>query len=104
MSDRTLRDVASFVRSKNAGPFAVTIDIFFAEETVYRAVRWSGLLSESRIADIYGVPQESVRLFAVDQALAIKISLPRPVAAGDFGDSDVAGGQQFLPLLDLVLA
>jgi hypothetical protein len=44
---------------------------------------------------------EDVLLFYCDNALAIKISIPRPRFSGDLGDSDVFGGQQFAPLVDL---
>ena len=47
------------------------------------------------------VPPEDVQLFHVDNALAIKVSIPRPVFSGDLDDSDVFGGQQYAPLVDL---
>jgi hypothetical protein len=31
----------------------------------------------------------------------VKITLPRPLSAGDVGDNDVAGGQQFARILDI---
>jgi hypothetical protein len=36
-----------------------------------------------------------------DAALAIKVSFPRPQSSGSMRDSDVYGGQQYAPLLDL---
>ena len=44
-----------------------------------------------------------VRIFEFEPALAIKISVPRLLPGGAPGDSDVAGGQQFAPLLDIPL-
>jgi hypothetical protein len=103
MSGRTLRDCASFVRSKNSGPFTVTIDIFFATQADFRSAVDSAAMTPAAVAPLYGVSEDQVRRFEIEQALAIKFTLPRPIAAGDFGDRDVAGGQQFLPLLGLVV-
>jgi hypothetical protein len=98
-----LRDIAVFVRSKNAGPFVLTIDIFFGSQADCRRVLESEILSERNIASIYRIDASSVRLIHVAQSNALKISIPRPLAAGDVGDRDVAGGQQFAPLLDLTV-
>jgi len=35
---RTVGGLADLVRSKNAGPFWQTIDVFFADDETYRAV------------------------------------------------------------------
>jgi hypothetical protein len=96
-----LRDLAVFVRSKNAGPFVLTIDIFFADEAACRRVLDPGVLAAERVAAIYRIPTEGIRVIHVAQANAIKLSIPRPLVAGDVGDCDVAGGQQFAPILDL---
>lgn len=98
-----LRDIAVFIRSKNAGPFVLTIDIFFDSQADCRRVLASKVLSESNIASIYRIETSSVQLIHVAQSNALKISIPRPLAAGDVGDRDVAGGQQFAPLLNLMI-
>ncbi|MFC1935705.1 DUF4387 family protein [Chloroflexota bacterium] len=46
---------------------------------------------------------EDILFFECDNALAIKFSIPRPVFSGDLEDSDVYGGQQYAPLLDIEL-
>jgi hypothetical protein len=38
-----------------------------------------------------------------DSARAIKVSFPRPRTSGSPYDSDLFGGQQYAPLLDLVV-
>ncbi|HWF57903.1 MAG TPA: DUF4387 family protein [Candidatus Dormibacteraeota bacterium] len=38
MGRRSIADVARLVRSKNAGPFWLTIDVMFDDDDVYRAV------------------------------------------------------------------
>ena len=96
-----LWELARLVRSKNAGPFTLTIDIILGDAATYRRVKRSGLINRRLLAGLYGVPEETVLLFEHDRALALKPSFPRPVASGDPDVSDVFGGQQHGPLVDL---
>jgi len=96
-----LAELASLIRSKNAGPFELTIDIMFDDGRVYERVKRSGALSREVIARSYGVAIDDVRFFQSDSALAIKASIPRPVIQGDIGDSDGHGGQQYAPLMEI---
>ena len=52
-------------------------------------------------AELYGVPEEQVTLVAYGPALAIKATIPRPVASGDLADTDVFGAQFYGPLVEL---
>jgi hypothetical protein len=96
-----LWQLAKLVRAKNAGPFTLTFDILFADAATYRQVKASGVISRELFARVYRVPVEAVQFFAHDRALAFKASIPRPAASGDPEDSDVFGGQQHGPLVDL---
>ena len=96
-----LWESASLIRSKNAGPFILTLDIMFADRDAYEKVRDSGVLDRNLVAAIYGVPVEDVDGYECDNALALKFSMPRPLPQGDFGDGDMHGGQQYAPLLDI---
>ena len=96
-----LADIASLMRSKNAGPFMLTIDIMFDDLSVYERVKESGALSRAVVAEKYGLLENKVMFFYCDTALAIKASIPRPITQGDIGDSDGHGGQQFIPLMDI---
>lgn len=96
-----LAELASLIRSKNAGPFELTIDIMFDDARVYDRVKQSGALSREVIARSYGVAVDAVRFFESDSALAIKASIPRPTVQGDIGDSDGHGGQQYAPLMEI---
>lgn len=98
---KTLADVAKLIRSKNAGPFWLTLDVMFDDLETYEAVRDQRVLTVELISSLYGQSAEHVRVFAHDAALAIKVSLPRPHSSGSPMDSDVFGGQQYAPLLDL---
>jgi len=97
----TLASLARLIRSKNAGPFVLTFDIMFEDEARYRRVRDSGVMTCERIAELYNLPVQKVRLFFCDRALAIKASIPRPITQGDLGDADGHGGQQYAPLMDI---
>lgn len=99
----TVKDVAALVRSKNAGPFWLTLDVMFNDEESYRRAKRSSLVDAQYIAELFSLPASDVKVFEHDIALAIKVSIPRPVSSGSAADSDVFGGQQYAPLLDLPL-
>ena len=99
----TIADLAVLVRSKNAGPFWLTIDIMFDDPISYRRVRDSGVINRSGIARMYRRDPADIIVVNHDAALAIKISFPRPQSSGSKLDSDVYGGQQYAPLLALAI-
>jgi hypothetical protein len=96
-----LYELASLVRSKNAGPFVITFDILFNDRETYERVKGSGAITQEVVAGLYGLPADDVKFFVCDNALAFKASFRRPVFQGDIGDCDNHAGQQFAPLLDI---
>jgi len=99
-----IQEIASVVRSKNAGPYIITFDVFFADRETYQEVRQGGLLEIASVARAYGVSPNEILDFAYyDFAAAVKFSLRRIVVSGGQGDGDVYGAQQHAPLLDLVV-
>jgi len=96
-----LYDLAMVCRSKNAGPFQVTIDLMFTDEASYRQVLEAPCFTPETIGGLYQVPAESVAIKRFDRILTIKVVLPRRVPSGSPGDSDVYGSQQHFPLGDL---
>ena len=50
-----LWQVAKLIRSKNAGPFEITFDVMFDQESVYQLVKRSGVINAARIAQLYNV-------------------------------------------------
>jgi hypothetical protein len=96
-----LWELARLVRAKNAGPFTLTFDILFADAETYERVKRSGVITRELFARLYRVPEEQVLFFEHDRARALKASIPRPAASGDLEDTDVFGGQQHGPLVDL---
>lgn len=97
----TLAQTAKYVRSKNAGPFVLTIDIFCGSEDAYNKVKNSNNLTEKTIEDIYHV--SDVEKFTLDDLKIVKFSMPRPYPQGSPHDADMHGGQQYVRLLDIEL-
>ena len=98
-----LKNIATVCKSKNAGPFELTIDVVFENAETYQRVKTTGTLCASLFARLYSVPEHQVLFTPYDAAFAFKATLPRLVPAGDFGDTDVYGCQQHAPLLDVNL-
>jgi hypothetical protein len=106
MASRTqpLSELADIIRSKNAGPFRITFDILFSDPSRYRLVRDSRALTRETVAKAYGIsPSEITSFFEVDMASAIKVTLRRPRTQGGFGESDMYGCQQHVPLLSIAI-
>jgi hypothetical protein len=98
---RTLGDLASLVRSKNAGPFWITIDVFFATDADYAQAAAPGVLTTDTIARVYQADPATVVLYRLPNIRVIKTSFPRPVVQGAFADRDMHSGQQHIPLAQL---
>lgn len=99
-----LTDIASVIRSKNAGPYELTLDIIFTDEDIYRRVVERQAISRGLISSLYRIPESDIiELLAFDPARAVKITIRRPRVAGDLGETDVYGAQQHAPLLGVTL-
>jgi hypothetical protein len=96
-----LAELASLIRSKNAGPFILTFDIMFPDDASYLRAKNSGVLTIPRFAELFRCQEKDVRFFECDNARAFKFSIPRPIVQGNLGDGDMHGGQQFIPLMDI---
>ncbi|WP_022665590.1 DUF4387 domain-containing protein [Desulfospira joergensenii] len=96
-----LKDMARVIRSKNAGPFLLTLDILFKERTLYEEFKESGLVTRETAARLYGVPVDEIEsVIFFEPAHALKITLRRPVVSGGHGDTDIYGAQQHIPLMN----
>jgi hypothetical protein len=98
---RTVGELAVLVRSKNAGPFWLTLDVFCGSEEVYHTLAAEGVITPERVAGLYRVDPASVRVFRLANLHVIKVSFPRPVPQGAAGDRDMHAGQQHVPLARL---
>jgi hypothetical protein len=97
-----LRDLASTIRSKNAGVDHITFDLIFRERAIFERVRDAKVLSPEIVAKLYGIPRERVTDFVVfEPANAIKFTIRRARPSGSPGEHDVFGAQQYAPLFDI---
>ena len=96
-----LGELAKLIRSKNAGPFWITFDIMFANDTDFKRVVSAKVLTKSWIAQTYQVEEDSVIFVEINAASAIKFSFPRSRIQGDPGETDMDSGQQYAPLLNI---
>ena len=98
-----VKDVCHYVRSKNAGPFWITVDLFFDGEENYDRYHKSPEISSAAMASIYGVDVAQVKQYAVDNLWVLKTSYPRGSSQGGIMERDMHGGQKYVRLLDLEL-
>ena len=83
-----LIDVARVIRSKNAGPTTLTLDLLFNERAGYDAACASPALKADAIGRMYSVPAERVEVMPYPAALAIKTYQHPPRAVYLLGPED----------------
>jgi hypothetical protein len=96
-----LSEIAAVIRSKNAGPRRLTLDIMLGSDADYQRVAQSPALDATNIGRLYRVPASEVTIIPYPVGRAIKIVMARNIMAGDPGDRDVYGAQQHGPLLGI---
>jgi hypothetical protein len=97
-----LRELASTIRSKNAGVDHITFDIIFRERANFERVRDSGVLAEDRIPALFRLdPKRMTHYCVFGPANAIKFTIRRLRPSGSPGERDVFGSQQYAPLFDV---
>lgn len=94
----TLESLCSIMRSKNAGPFQISIDFLFSNKENYEKVINSKVLNRELVATLYNLDTEIVKIYEYDTANAIKVTIPRTYSSGEPNDYDVYGAQQHVPL------
>ncbi|MDO4990275.1 MAG: DUF4387 domain-containing protein [Eubacteriales bacterium] len=97
----TIGETAYYVRSKNAGPFWVTVDIFCGDKEVFEKISASKSVSKEKVAEVYGVRSEEVKIFYIPNLNVIKISYPRLVPQGQKYERDMHAGQQYVQISEL---
>ncbi|KAH7010409.1 hypothetical protein EDB80DRAFT_572463 [Ilyonectria destructans] len=108
-SPKILSDLAQVLRSKNAGPFDITIDVIFTSEAAYSSMIKSNLLSPKIVAGALGISEDDIVWMGFFKpALAFKVTIPRfragkRTSAGGFMENDVHGSQQHVGLATLKL-
>ena len=98
-----LREVCRNVRSKVAGPFWVTVDLFFDSEESFRAYHDSPAIQPPALAPILRADPGLVGVYPVAALSMVKVSYPRAAPQGGVVERDMHSGQQYVSLLDLEL-
>ena len=88
---RTLGQQVQRIRSKNAGPFWVTIDIFCGSKEVYQNVLIK--LENKIIIELFKIPGQTLKKFQIENLNVIKFSFPRKIVQGHIADRDMHGAQ-----------
>ena len=84
-----LGQIVEKVRSKNAGPFWITIDIFCGNRDAFERVKSN--FETSTIAKALNVPSQTLKRFDIETLNVVKFSLPRPQIQGSVDDRDMHG-------------
>jgi len=84
-----LGDAVVRVRSKNAGPFWLTVDVFCGSRAAFERV--SAALATAAVARLFHTPPETLKRFDLTDLAVIKFSFPRPEVQGSRADRDMHG-------------
>ena len=96
-----LKDIANVIRSKNAGPYELTLDVLLRDDEVFERVRKADIINKNTIAELYHIPVEDVlSIVYFPNARAIKATIVRPLPSGNMGERDVYGAQQHAPMVN----
>ena len=93
----TLGDKIKKIRSKNAGPFCVTIDLFCFDQTNYEWL--CKTLNSEILTQLFKISHNELEIFKIPSLHTIKLSIPRPNIQGSRLDRDIHGAQ-FAELLN----
>ena len=100
---KTVGELARYIRSKNAGPFWITMDIFFDDDSSFEQVSNSESITPRALSGILDTPEEQIQIYRLPAIRVIKISVPRKVPQGGPDEYDMHGGQQYIPLYDIAV-
>lgn len=97
-----LTDITYIIRSKNSGPYELTMDIMFKTRDDFKMICSKKVINEELICELYKIKKEDIiNIVEFEPANAIKITIKRPICSGDLGETDVYGAQQHAPLLSI---
>lgn len=96
-----LSDVASVIRSKNAGPYELTLDVLLKDDKTFFWMRQNEVINPRMIAKLYHIKESDVLgIVYFPNARAIKATIVRPCPSGALMERDVYGAQQHAPLME----
>ena len=96
-----LKEIAHVIRSKNAGPYELTLDVLLKDQEMFEKLKEADIINKNMIAALYQIPVEDViSIVYFPNAKAIKETIVRPLPSGALGERDVYGAQQHAPLVN----
>lgn len=97
-----LKEIAAVIRSKNSGPYELTLDVMLPTDELFEKVKAANVINVQTIAKLYRLEEKDViSVLDFPKARAIKATIVRPLASGALGERDVYGAQQHVPLMEL---
>ncbi|WP_076999545.1 DUF4387 domain-containing protein [Variovorax sp. KK3] len=99
-----LGEVCHSVRSKNAGPFWITMDFSFGDQESFDRYAGASVFDPVLIGERLGVDAALVKVFSVPNLRVVKVSYARSKPQGGMVERDMHGGQQYVRLLDLEMS
>ena len=73
---RKLTEMADVIRSKNSGPYELTLDVLFKTEDDFETARKYRLLSPEKICELYKItPEKIIGIVEFPPAKAIKVTI-----------------------------
>lgn len=97
----TIEKTVKYIRSKNAGPFWLTVDAFCNNVEDTKRVAAAFEREREFIARSFQVHPEELQIFCLEHIQVAKISIPRVPVEGSRDERDMHGGQQYVSLLDI---
>ena len=95
-----INEICRHVRSKNAGPFWVTVDLFFKDAETFDKYAHSPALGPDLFARLFDTNPQMVKSIPVKNLHMMKVSYVRPKPQGWMGERDMHQGQSFARLLE----
>lgn len=96
-----LGQIVQKIRSKNAGPFWLTIDLFCGSDEAYTQV--INHLSTDQVAKTFAIEAATIKRFDIAALNVVKFSFPRPQIQGSIADRDMHGASWAALLAELDL-
>lgn len=98
-----LSEIASLIRSKNAGPFIITVDVMLKDDLSYEWLTKRSSFGAADVGALYSINPSDVRVSYHPTVTSIKYSFPRQTPSGGEFDTDVLGCQFHGPLCEVEL-
>ena len=84
-----LAEITQKIRSKNAGPFWITIDIFCSDDAEFKRALIAA--DSEHVAHALGISMADLKRYDMPDLRVVKFSFPRPIIQATRFDRDMHG-------------